>query len=192
MILPFQNLRWCWTLLRILLITPGGLISNRRLSTLSTLLPQYHLFELNHVMIEIKCYTICIELHWEVIFLWKETTWSTFVLINGTIIDMFNVVFIPFYSLKPVLQAIYKFWVWKKKQGPWPKLEKCMKINTCKCIYSIRRVHTESWILEKVLKFAQQIIPQNTGWGSYGIAMGHTIPFPSKKLWRMYGPLWNM
>ena len=133
MILPFQNLRWCWTLLRILLITPGGLISNRRLSTLSTLLPQYHLFELNHVMIEIKCYTICacIELHWEVIFLWKETTWSTFVLIKGAIIDIFNVVFTPFYSLKPVLQAIYKFWVWKKKQGPWPKLEKCMKINTC-------------------------------------------------------------
>ena len=101
------------------------------------------------------CCTICIELHWEVIFLWKETTWSTFALITGTIIDIVNVVFTPFYLLKPVLQAIYKFWVWKKKQGPWPKLEKCMKINTCKCIY-ICRVHTESWILEKVLKFAQQ------------------------------------
>ena len=102
------------------------------------------------------CYTICIELHWEVIFLWKETTWSTFALITGTIIDIFNVVFTPFYLLKPVLQAIYKFWVWKKKQGPWPKLEKCMKINTCKCINYICRVHTESWILEKVLKLAQQ------------------------------------
>ena len=134
MILPFQNLRWCWTLLRILLITPGGLISNRRLSTLSTLLPQYHLFELNHVMIEIMLY----HLYWASLRGYISLKGNHLVHIcfdKGAIIDIFNVVFTPFYSLKPVLQAIYKFWVWKKKQGPWPKLEKCMKINTCKCIY---------------------------------------------------------
>ena len=139
MILPFQNLKVMLNTSRDSTITPGGLISNRRFSTLSTLLPDstnsVH-YVLNWTMWSSKyCYTICIELHWEVIFLWKETTWSTFALITGTIIDIFNVVFTPFYLLKPVLQAIYKFWVWKKNQGPWPKLEKCMKINTCKCIY---------------------------------------------------------
>lgn len=50
--LPFQNFTWCWILLGILVITLGGLISSRRLSTISTLFPQYHLcplcFELNH------------------------------------------------------------------------------------------------------------------------------------------------
>lgn len=50
--LPFQNFRWCCILLGILVITRGGLISSRRLSTLSTLFPQYHLcplcFEVNH------------------------------------------------------------------------------------------------------------------------------------------------
>ena len=139
MILPFQNLKVMLNTSRDSTITPGGLISNRRLSTLSTLLPQYQLcplcFELNHVMIEILLH----HLYWAslrgYISLKGLTTWSTFALITGTIIDIFNVVFTPFYLLKLVLQAIYKFWVWKKKQGPWPKLEKCMKINTCKCIY---------------------------------------------------------
>ena len=57
MILPFQNLKVMLNTSRDSTITPEGLISNRRLSTLSTLLPQYQLcplcFELNHVMIEI-------------------------------------------------------------------------------------------------------------------------------------------
>lgn len=50
--IPFQNFTWCCMLLGILVITLGGLISSRRLSTLSTLFPQYHLcplcLELNH------------------------------------------------------------------------------------------------------------------------------------------------
>ena len=142
MILPFQNLKVMLNTSRDSTITPGGLISNRRLSTLSTLLPLTVSTLSTMFWIE-PCddrniatpSVLSFSFHWEVIFLWKETTWSTFALITGTIIDIFNVVFTPFYLLKPVLQAIYKFWVWKKKQGPWPKLEKCMKINTCKCIY---------------------------------------------------------
>ena len=43
--------------------------------------------------------------------------------------------FYPFLLVETGIAGFYKFWVWKKKQGPWPKLEKCMKINTCKCIY---------------------------------------------------------
>mgnify|MGYP000046603053 CR=1 FL=1 len=50
-LVPFQNFKWCCILLGILVITLGGLISRRRLSTLSILFPQYHLcplcFELN-------------------------------------------------------------------------------------------------------------------------------------------------
>ena len=50
-LIPFQNFKWCCILLGILVITLGGLISRRRLSTLSILFPQYHLcplcFELN-------------------------------------------------------------------------------------------------------------------------------------------------
>ena len=42
-LIPFQNLKWCCILLGILVITLGGLISRRHMSTLSILFPQYHL-----------------------------------------------------------------------------------------------------------------------------------------------------